>query len=401
MSLPRTAAPRRGQPLVALVLLLGGWVGVRAAILDSEPHAAGGAAPELAAAPALTPPVQAEPAIAQAAAPAAEAVNWPALPQAPAASAGLAEPALMPPPPMQSVPVRETAATPAADAPTPPRISGGHQMLWMAGLSMLPLPLDAGLVQGRSSGPLRPPALGATGTTALGKPQPAPAALRWSADGWIVWRQGGNGYNLPGAGLPGAAGPSGAYGASQAGVVVRYRLAPTSPQRPSLYLRGSSALQAPRGEEVAGGFSLRPVKGLPVAAMAEVRATRTEGGKVIVRPAVALVSELPAQQLPFGLRGEAYVQAGYVGGRDATPFVDGQARVEKPLVQMGPMELRAGGGVWGGAQNGAQRLDVGPTATLAMPVGPGGSRVSADWRFRVAGDAAPGSGPAITLSAGF
>ena len=40
-------------------------------------------------------------------------------------------------------------------------------------------------------------------------------------------------------------------------------------------------------------------------------------------------------------------------------------------------------------------------ATLAVPLGSGGGRLTADWRFRVAGNAAPASGPALTLSAGF
>lgn len=386
MIVRRSPARRRGEPIVALVLLLGGWVGVRAAILDD----AGGAS--LARAP--TGGERQSPAAAPA-------------PRDPGASPAWSAPLPLP----QSVPVRDSAvAAEAQDAPnsaaTPGnpdearaalRLGGGHQLLWMAGLSMLPLPVDAEAALAQPVAPLRP--LPPRGHGAQHNPGPAP--LRWSADGWIVWRQGGNGFNLPGAGLPGASVPSGAYGASQAGVVLRYRLAPSNPLRPTLYLRGSSALQAPRGEEVAAGFALRPLAGVPVAAMGELRATRSVGGKVVVRPAAALVSELPVQPLPFGLRAEAYVQAGYVGGQDATPFVDGQARIERPLVRLGPAELRAGGGVWGGAQNGAQRLDIGPTATLAVPVGPGGSRVSADWRFRVAGDAAPGSGPAITLSAGF
>ena len=37
-----------------------------------------------------------------------------------------------------------------------------------------------------------------------------------------------------------------------------------------------------------------------------------------------------------------------------------------------------------------------------MPLGKGlFGRAAVDWRFRVAGDADPGSGPALTLSAGF
>ncbi|MFM5886180.1 MAG: hypothetical protein ACKOQ3_12805, partial [Novosphingobium sp.] len=232
--------------------------------------------------------------------------------------------------------------------------------------------------------------------------RPAPKAIdrRWSADAWLLLRRGGNGFNLPGSGLPGANLPVGAYGASQAGAVIRYRLAPSSPQRPSLYLRATTALHAPRGEELAAGFSARPLARVPLAAMAEVRATRTLTG-TIVRPAAALVSEFPPLDLPLGLRGEAYVQGGYVGGRGATAFVDGQGRLERRLMSAGRWQLRAGAGTWGGAQKGAKRLDVGPTATLEMPLGPVGGRIAADWRFRVAGNAAPTSGPAITLSAGF
>ena len=77
------------------------------------------------------------------------------------------------------------------------------------------------------------------------------------------------------------------------------------------------------------------------------------------------------------------------------------ARVEKPAWRSGKAELRLGGGAWGGAQDGAKRVDVGPTATLDLPVGGVNTRLSADYRFRVAGDAAPDSGAAITFSAGF
>lgn len=222
----------------------------------------------------------------------------------------------------------------------------------------------------------------------------------WSVDDWLLLRPGGNAFNAPGAGLPGTVIPTGFYGGSQSGLILRYFLAPGSKINPALYLRGSSGIERPRGEELAAGVSLRPIPGLPVRLMAEGRVTRTTNG-TIMRPAAALVSELPPARLPLGLRGEAYVQEGYVGGRGATTFVDGQARLEHPLAHTGSFELRAGGGVWGGAQRGASRLDIGPTATLAFRLGPVGTRVSADYRWRVSGNAAPGSGPVLTLSAGF
>ena len=227
-----------------------------------------------------------------------------------------------------------------------------------------------------------------------------PAQSHWSADGWLLLRPGGNSFNAPGAGLPGTVVPAGFYGGSQSGLILRYFLAPGSKFNPALYLRGSSGIERPRGEELAAGVSMRPIPGLPVRLMAEGRVTRTLNG-TIVRPAAALVSELAPARLPLGMRGEAYVQAGYVGGRGATAFVDGQARLEHPLFRAAGFALRTGGGVWGGAQRGASRLDLGPTATLAFHLGPVATRVSADYRWRVSGNAAPGSGPVLTLSAGF
>ena len=77
-------------------------------------------------------------------------------------------------------------------------------------------------------------------------------------------------------------------------------------------------------------------------------------------------------------------------------FADGAARGGVPL---GPVEI--GGGVWGAAQPGAARLDAGPQMSLPLPAAGANLRLSADWRFRLAGDAAPGSGPALTLGADF
>ena len=122
----------------------------------------------------------------------------------------------------------------------------------------------------------------------------------------------------------------------------------------------------------------------------------------MIRPAGFIVTELPPLALPLGLRGEAYGQAGYVGGKFATPFADGQLRADRAFLSLARFDVRLGAGLWGGAQKGASRLDAGPSLTIGRPLGRSASmRLAADWRFRVAGKAAPGSGPAVTLSAGF
>jgi hypothetical protein len=57
--------------------------------------------------------------------------------------------------------------------------------------------------------------------------------------------------------------------------------------------------------------------------------------------------------------------------------------------------------VWGGAQKHAERLDVGPSVAASFRIGEANSRLALDYRFRVAGNAEPMSGPALTFSAGF
>ena len=223
---------------------------------------------------------------------------------------------------------------------------------------------------------------------------PPPRRRRWSADGWALLRDGRGGSLSPGA-LPAN------YGASQAGAVLRYRLHMSSRLRPDAYMRTTSSLGQYRETAAALGLSARPFPGVPLVAAVEGRLTEQAGGRR-VQPAAFAYSELPAFALPGRMRAETYLQGGYVGGRFATLFGDGQVRIDRGLWRSGPVEARLGGGIWGGAQRDAARLDAGPSATVALPLGRGAfGRVAVDWRFRVAGDAQPGSGPAVTLSAGF
>ena len=52
-------------------------------------------------------------------------------------------------------------------------------------------------------------------------------------------------------------------------------------------------------------------------------------------------------------------------------------------------------------QPGAARVDVGPRLTLRLPEVGQGSRIALDWRQRIAGDARPASGLALTLASDF
>lgn len=228
---------------------------------------------------------------------------------------------------------------------------------------------------------------------------PAPTrAGRWSVDAWAFWRQGS-------AAAPVSQGRVPVYGASQAGAVLQYRLAPAAPRDPRLFLRAYRALIQQGESELALGASARPLARLPLRAVGEVRYTDAAFSNQW-RPAAYLVTEIAPITLPYGAQLEAYGQAGWVGGRQPTPFADGQASLTGEVRQVArvsdqALRLSAGAGLWGGAQNDAQRVDIGPTLRLDLRVGAVPARVTVDWRRRVAGDASPGSGVAVTLSTRF
>ncbi|MGB7408800.1 MAG: hypothetical protein WA908_09855 [Pontixanthobacter sp.] len=162
----------------------------------------------------------------------------------------------------------------------------------------------------------------------------------------------------------------------------------------------TAALSGPVQADIATGFSVRPIPKIPLATAAELRVS--DGfGRTEIRPSAFAFTQVPPIELPLDMRGEVYAQAGYVGGDFATPFADGQARIDRPVVATKAVTLHAGVGTWGGAQKGAARLDAGPSLRADISVADIPIRVSVDYRARVAGDAAPPSGVALTVSTGF
>lgn len=220
---------------------------------------------------------------------------------------------------------------------------------------------------------------------------------RWSSERWLLMRRG--------SGAAAQAPAAASYGASQAGAVARYRFGSGGQDSAYGYLRTSLAINAPGNDkEIAIGLGGRPLAKLPLRVLAEARLQDTSQSPMRVRPVVTVVTELPWQNLPLGLRAEAYGQAGYAGGRDSTAFFDAQGLVDHPVKRLLPIgkDLRVGAGFWAGGQKGAVRLDVGPRVSFALDLGEEvPSRIALDWRFRVAGNARPGSGPAITVASSF
>lgn len=218
---------------------------------------------------------------------------------------------------------------------------------------------------------------------------PAPIVLatietprsRWSGSAWAVTRRG-------------ASAGGAMLGGDQAGVRIAYALDPQ--QRARLYVRASAALAMPQ-QEVAAGIDWQP-SDLPVRLVAEYRAGIEGIGSGPAAGIVGGVSEVPIAQ---GFTLEAYGQAGAMWRDKVEPFADAALRTTREVASAGKLRLAIGAGLWGAAQRDASRLDVGPSAVATLPLGRQAVRLALDWRERVAGDARPGSGPALTLGTDF
>ncbi|MFW2850671.1 hypothetical protein ACM61V_01920 [Sphingomonas sp. TX0543] len=330
------------RPLRFVMAIVGGWIGVRVAILwpAEEPVAAlvAAAAPQLIGAPAAD---------AGPFAPAAAAIDR----GEPIARAGWTRPALA------------------------PASRQGEPLLTLA--LTAPAPVEAIADSARLNAPQPGEAIGA--------PLPPPdrgAGSRLSASAWLIAR---------GAGAAAQFSPQ--LGGSQAGARLTYALGDS--RRLSVAARISSAL-AVRQREAAIGLDWRPTA-LPIHLFAEQRIALagSRGG-----PAAGVIAGLPPKPIAAGFALEGYGQAGVIARDGGEAFVDGAAHLRRRVAKIGTARVELGLGAWGGAQRGASRFDVGPAASIAIPAALP-LRVSLEWRQRVAGDARPESGPALSIGADF
>jgi hypothetical protein len=196
----------------------------------------------------------------------------------------------------------------------------------------------------------------------------------------------------------GEAGPglasAGQLGGSQAGVRARYDLGSGF----AAAVRLSGPLRSPLGNEAAVALDWRPARRIPVTVSIERRAGLDGGGRDAF---AAGVFGGGAVALPLQVRLDGYAQAGLVGAKRRDAYVDAAFRAERTLAGSARFRLAAGAGAWGGAQPGVSRLDLGPQLVAHAPVRNGSLRLAAEWRFRVAGRAQPGSGPALSIGADF
>ena len=361
--------------LRVLGLTLAGWIGVRAMTLGLVPGAdlfligrseAQPAPIRTTAFPPLDPPGGYADA------------SWP-----------LAAPAPMPAPyPFPYPMAQRTTAVPVYyPAPAYPAYASPVPIAGLADLASGPAFQSAPQFAAWPTSPFSPlPAPGGQSTVAVpGQSSPTfvqPKTDRIQLTAWSLLR-GRQGVTVS----PQSLAPGGTLGGSQAGARLTYVITPQL----AASLRATSPVGG-SGGEVAAGIKVTPIASIPIALTAE---RRQAIGRFGGRNAFALFLEggLYQQRLwNFDLDG--YAQAGIVGVRERAYFADGGFTLSRPLYR----NFSGGFGVWGGVQPGLYRIDAGPRISMRVR---GNMRVHLDWRQRVAGNALPRSGPALTLAGDF
>lgn len=239
----------------------------------------------------------------------------------------------------------------------------------------------AALVQ---TGPVGPPALtGGSGAAQATLPPTSGRSRALSGSAWLLVREGSAGTSLA---------PGGTLGGSQAGARITWQpgVIPVF-----LTVRASGALSV-RDSEIAPGIGVRGRQG---GVILEQRIPLQRGRSS--RTALLGYGGVSDVRAPAGVTLDGYAQGGVVGVSNPALFIDGSARAERRLATSGSTALGVGAGIWGAAQPGATRLDVGPQVVLHAPLGSAGARLSAEYRVRVAGRARPGNGFTLTLGTDF
>lgn len=343
-----------GAPVRFLIGVVGLWLGVRAAMLSGWWERAAGALP---AAP--TPCLSCQRRLASIALPRSFA-------------AGNKRDAPRPAPAQWSVAI--SSRHPGAGRDPPLREPPGREYVTT---------VDPGLRRDGES--MSPPVVPPEPPLGLAAP-PRATRSRWSGSAWVFVR---------GEGASSLAG-GGQLGGSQAGARIAYRVDDTG--RLALAARAYLPTGHPRGSEAAVGIDLHPLPDIPFRLSVERRIALGRDGRDAWS---AYAAGGFFRGLPGSLEVDGYGQAGVVGVRSRDLFADGAVRLARRVALGGGVDLLAGTGAWGAAQPGAARIDVGPHLALRLPAAGTSVAVAAEWRFRVAGDARPGSGPTLTLATDF
>jgi hypothetical protein len=295
------------------------------------------------------------------------------------------------PAPARKVALAPPPAPPAKPAPESP----GHQLATAAYARLAAgdrreaaALFDAALATPADAGDAEQRALWLAERRRLGK--------RWRGEIYSLFRDGGQ------------VGPTASpvLGGGQTGVNIGWTHDPLARRPVTAIARFNTAASGAgspdsRTSQAAFGVQWQPVKGISVAAERLVRIGEFARNDWNLR--VAGGADGRAGRIEWN----GYGEAGVLGSGDL--YGGAQLRGGVPVLRLQKAALVAGAGAWGGVQTvrfrddsfALGRLDLGPTLVLRAPLARTSLELSADWRFRVAGGAFPGSGPAVTLSTGF
>jgi len=231
------------------------------------------------------------------------------------------------------------------------------------------------------------------GVTPIAAPPPSATTPQgFEVYAYSFWRRGSSPAGTLG---------NGQYGGSQSAViaaipVLRFSGNPGH-SRLSMAGRISVAHGSVREKEWAAGVRWRPVARIPVQVIAERRFRENRPGAF----AALVAGGQSGVKLPLGFRMDGYGQAGFVSGQGGGPFADMAAHAHRPIAQSQRASFAIGAGIWAGGQDNVMRMDIGPNMRANVSAGSALFQLDAGWRLRVAGNARPGNGPAMTLSTSF
>jgi hypothetical protein len=211
---------------------------------------------------------------------------------------------------------------------------------------------------------------------------------RWSGDAYVLLRD---------SGLAGPA-ASPVLGGGQSGASLAYTLDPLARRSLAvfgrIYAAHDSAISIdPATAQAAIGLRWQARPGISIAAERLIALGAATSGDWNLR--VAAGGARRVGQLDV----DGYGEAGARGNGDL--YAGGEAHARLPIGRVGLVQWSAGPGLWGSVQSAGAvvgRVDVGAGVTARLPAG---LAISGDWRWRVAGNAAPGSGPAVTIGMAF
>lgn len=220
--------------------------------------------------------------------------------------------------------------------------------------------------------------------------KPVPRRKKLSVYGYSFWRNGRDSNNV-------ASAAAAQYGGSQSGIIANYRL--TGKHKAGLYALARMAVSSSRfsDPEIAAGLRWRPSQNIPISFSAEHR-TRQYAKDQYAIYASGGKDEIP---LRLGFHASMFGQAGFIPSNKTGGFFDAQIHATRPIGKIHGVTFASGIGAWAGGQRRSDRVDIGPSVNSKFKLGGTDIQMSADWRHKIAGNAAPGSGPALTISTGF